>query len=744
MGLPPVEAIGPGEAPPGRETFGSLSPEDDQAARDKASKFATWKWDEQNILEKGIEKIPNKAVRSVAQGAYDVADTVLPFGSPGEYIMQDSQAIGIPQKMSGALSWMAGNGFEQGEAEHHYRLEEAKKRAAMPGAAALAGSVMTPIPNKGGILANVLEGSATAAVEAAARQPATQQDPAQTAKQAAIAGTITGGLHGFGRVLGSGADTPATTDPKKLKGRSMEHVRDQAVDAMGISRDSTAAGTEFSGQIRYEMDQLKKSAKAHVNKPIEADDFNLVKETSTPISQSKQALDEAYQDFGKKLGKDKVTELHNTISEFEDILRRESGETFSTAAEREEILELMTEEFPDLADSTRRWKELMDASDALGAVSSDAAVNATESVSTRMQLANSLRGENYRKIRLRRADESPIPISSDGTPNAFEFRKWLTEEGHKLTENFTIKDWNDLRTRMNGRITSARNSGNTPDERAMQDMKTAVEETVNGMVARGEFTGDLKQWLDYNVGLGEFERIAKMKGSTQLNKLLGEYPVPGSLVADTIFRMDNPRQTAQALNNVRDIAKTLGEDSEALTSLRAGLLAKTFAEDSPAAVYKRVRSLTDDVPLLEELFPAEVADELKNIRVALDNIDMSSIQSNNLRDRIGPMIEDLAHWFGGRAASSTVRGTAKLTGPLSAATGAGAALSGAGPMGILAATAPVVFLEQLAKKPVRRVLDKSLQATAAGVGRHAAESETVNNAVDIVGNNVMADVLGEE
>ena len=326
-------------------------------------------------------------------------------------------------------------------------------------------------------------------------------------------------------------------------------------------------------------------------------------------------------------------------------------------------------------------------------------------------------GPNSAYNRIRTAqDLDPIPISPEGTPAAYRLREIIDETAENDT--FTLRDIDQLRTKIRGLRSTAINA---TDRGAVDDMEAALEETIEGLVASGKFRGDISDWSLYKQGRKELGKVLEAKDSTALKKLLNDETIPGSTIADTFMRIDTPAKRAKASRMISDVSKTLGEDSEALTSLRAGMLSKIFESDDPRVLYKNLKVFQDDPELISNIFDPATANKLTELAISMDNMNLSELSPARTRDLVGPLLNHVANTLGSSRVSRLASAAARPSAGMSIATGAATGSPVAG----LAAGGVVEALHQLSRKPVRRVLGSAAMASAPGAAREMAVDERI-------------------
>ena len=707
--------------------IGNLSPELDAKARAQAKQMAS------EMVTPDPNRPQTLEPEFKSRGMADVA------------LAADSAGLGLPQKVSGliggaksALGFGEGEGFsegrEYGEVVHEYFLEEARRASHFGRASELAGSLMTPPILKGGKFLQVVGDAAiSSGIETAARQTPSEFDASQIAAGTAVGGATAGALDAVGRGIVHGLDKPEKgLTPRQIKGKQIQEVAESARESFDVPGDRAGInvkGAEFRDSVSKETDRLKSSGKNKINTNIEAQNFEIG--TPRPFGRTQEQITEDMAKWQRELGPDKTMELTNTIGEIQESLseiftREASGA--SRKEERELIVETLSDEFPDMAADVKKWAGFMDELDDAG----EAAANAITSINPKGQLNMSIRGKNYEAVAAARAratgqEELPVTVNPEATPGAWRLREILSEDSGVDT-NITLKYWDDLQHRIQGLKRQAEKAGNGPDKRAIEDMEIALHDTVNSMIAREDFVGDKARWTEYNIGKGLTGQAKAIRENKVLARMMDEGDT-GSNIAQQFFKVTNAKQGSRAAKDVAALAKNLGEDSPALASLRAGILAETFAEGRPSEILKRVEFLTSD-PDLISMFPPEVADQLTELATQLHTIDTSNVSkaADVAADYLGPALEFMAHKVAGARGASMVRQTGKLTGPLSAAGGT-QMLTGSP---LMAGTAFVgsVALQQLAREPVRRAIGGTARATARGVGRDQAGVEMHRDRVD--------------
>lgn len=339
------------------------------------------------------------------------------------------------------------------------------------------------------------------------------------------------------------------------------------------------------------------------------------------------------------------------------------------------------------------------------------------------QMQQAVSDQNYARIR-NETGRQAIPITPQGTPAAHNLRETVINEYGNL-EELSLKQWDQLRTRIRGLKNTA---ANETDRAAVEDLEEALEGTIQDMVTKGTLTGDAANWSLYNQGRKEVAKAFNLQEGRALREVLKDESVPGSAIADQFFRLDSPPKRKKAARMVADLAGNLGEDSEALTILRAGMLSKMFESNDPKTILRNVKVFTDDPELIGKLFDPKTADKLTELAVSLENLKVPDVSTRQGRDVVGPIINDLAQTFLGqnklgRAVGGVGRAAARPSTGLSIATGAATG----SPMAAAGVFAATEALTSLAKKPVRVGIANAAQTVAPAAGRETTQSEGVQD-----------------
>jgi hypothetical protein len=355
----------------------------------------------------------------------------------------------------------------------------------------------------------------------------------------------------------------------------------------------------------------------------------------------------------------------------------------------------------------------------------------TDNPSGRLQYAARV---GYDDVRAGRG-EQPIPISPEGTPAAHAFRNAIDELAAKGPDEISLKTIDQLRVKARGLRTRA---ANATDQSALDDLVTTVDRFVNDSVARGEFIGH-RAYVDiYNRGRELVHEALSVGNNRKLKQILDDETIPGAAIADEVMNLATRSGSKTAARASADMIRNLGEDSDAVAKFRMGMIANLLDGNDSGAVYRKLTRFMDRNPeLMDSLFSQDQRHALAELHVALGNIT--------------PPTGAAAGQSGWQTAGKVADRSRRLLNSVLYSTGMkGAGIAGAAagastyPMAAVAVGGAYGAFRILASAPARAVLSPTLQATAVGVGRQAAQSETGHNIAGSIGQTVQPYIPDEE
>jgi len=202
-------------------------------------------------------------------------------------VIGEGVTMNVDRPLSGAISWLAGDGYGYGKAVDAYADEARDARLGGIGTAAeLAGSILSPSPaGKQRLLIEALQGGIQSGIEgenlSTEGQNRTMSD---RAIDVGIGAGVTGALSGLGRAVKPGEiiDTP------KVQSEVNEAIRkallDQKIDRV------EPAGLALRDALKKEQGALKSAGKTAMREAVKGD-FTVVPTANSSVMNS---IDEAY------------------------------------------------------------------------------------------------------------------------------------------------------------------------------------------------------------------------------------------------------------------------------------------------------------------------------------------------------------------------------------------------------------------------------------------------------------------
>lgn len=309
-----------------------------------------------------------------------------------------------------------------------------------------------------------------------------------------------------------------------------------------------------------------------------------------------------------------------------------------------------------------------------------------------------------------KAGKQAIPISEAGTPSAYKFQTLIDSVGDARKDTLTLKDLDDLRIQGRGLRSAAVNA---TDKSAVDDLNATLDGFIDKSIDEGKFVGTPDFVKMYRDGRSMIGQALKLEDSAGLKNVLNDRTIPGSAIADEIMTLSGNKNQRKSVSKAVDlISEALGDNSESMDKIRAGILSTLLKDDDPAKVFSNLNNfLPNNQELMGKIFTPEQMGELAKLTAALQNVSVpaSSKVTGIAKDTSKSLVDKTANFFVKQMMSPRGVASAMTGGLASPAAGAGV-------------FAGITALKLMSSKPVRAVADKATQL----VGEVAA-NPNVNN-----------------
>lgn len=334
---------------------------------------------------------------------------------------------------------------------------------------------------------------------------------------------------------------------------------------------------------------------------------------------------------------------------------------------------------------------------------------ATDNAAGRLQYFSRTEYPNVR----RGIGKQPIPISPEGTPAAAKFQAAIDEVGNAAADNLSLKDLDQLRVKGQGLRATAQTAA---DRAAVDDLNKTLDGFIDKSIDEGKFVGDAS-WKDvYREGRAKIESVLSLGDNKALGQVLDDSSIPGSAIADTLMTLHGSKTQlksgAKAIDSIIDV---LGDDSESLNKIRAGVLSTLLSDGDPTKVYDNLsKFLPHNQELMGKLFTPDQMSVLAHLTASLENVTVpgSTAASEAAKGLVQKGVEGL------------------IKQAISPAGMAGMAAGGlAHPAAGIATYAGLKILKSMAAKPVRALAGKAVGAVGNALENANVASGTARTVV---------------